>query len=136
MTAGYSGKPLVEKLGIKPDMRIALLNTPDSYHSLLGSLPTGVTVNNALEEPCDLIHFFTPLRGVLLDMFPRLKMALAQDGALWISWPKQRSGVTTDLNENIVRQIGLEMEMVDVKVAAVDETWSALKFVRRLKDRT
>jgi hypothetical protein len=135
VTAGYSGKPLAVKLGIKPEMRIALLNTPDGYHSLLGELPPGVTILNALEEPLDLIHFFTRERGELQEEFPRLKLSLADAGMLWISWPKGSSKVVTDLNENIIRDIGLANGLVDVKVAAVDETWSGLKFVRRLKDR-
>ena len=136
MTAGYSGKPLAQKLGIKSAARIALLHTPEGYDSLLGELPPGVTINNALEEPCDLIHYFTTERGQLQEDFERLKVGLAQNGALWVSWPKRASGMVTDLNENIVREIGLEHGLVDVKVAAVDEVWSGLKFVRRLKDRT
>lgn len=135
MTAGYSGKPLVEKLGIKPAMRIALLHTPDGYHSLLGQLPPGVDIANELEDPCDFIHYFTSRRDELAADFPRLKMALAEAGMLWISWPRRASGVETDLDENVIREIGLEHGLVDVKVAAIDETWSGLKFVRRLKDR-
>jgi hypothetical protein len=135
VTAGYSGKPLVAKLGIKPNMRIALLHTPDDYFSLLGEMPPGVSVDNALESPCDFIHFFTTQRGDLLEHFERLKIALRDDGMLWVSWPKGASKKPTDLNENIIREIGLLNGLVDVKVAAIDETWSGLKFVRRLKDR-
>lgn len=134
-SSGYSGKPLAEKLGIKPTMRIALLHTPDGYFSLLGPLPPGVDIANELEEPCDFIHYFTSRRDGLAADFERLKLALAEAGMLWVSWPKRASSVPTDLNENIIRDIGLEHGLVDVKVAAVDETWSGLKFVRRLKDR-
>ncbi len=135
MTAGYSGKPLADKLGMKPNMRIALLNTPEGYFSLLGELPAGVAIMNALEEPCDLIHYFADSRGDLIADFPRLKLALEQAGSLWISWRKRSAKAPTDLDENVIREIGLAHGLVDVKVAAVDETWSALKFVRRLKDR-
>lgn len=134
-SSGYSGKPLVKKLGIKPNTRIALLHTPDGYFSLLGQLPPGVDIANELEEPCDFIHYFTSRRDELAADFERLKMTLTEAGMLWISWPKRASGVPTDLNENIIRDIGLEHGLVDVKVAAIDETWSGLKFVRRLKDR-
>ncbi len=135
MTTGYSGKPLVDKLGIRPHMRIALLHTPSDYDSLLGTLPPGVDIANELEEPCDLIHAFYVLRGALQEDFPRLKLTLTEAGSLWISWPKKASKVTTDLDENVIREIGLAHGLVDVKVAAVDGTWSGLKFVRRLKDR-
>ena len=135
MTSSSSGKPLAEKLGIRPNMRIATLNTPSGYDSLLGTLPPGVDIANELEEPCEIIHAFYVLRGALQEDFPRLKLALADSGGLWISWPKTTSNVETDLNENVVREVGLAHGLVDVKVAAVDATWSALKFVRRLKDR-
>jgi hypothetical protein len=135
MTSGYSGKPLADKLGIKPQMRIALLNTPGNYDGLLGALPPGVDIANELEDPCDLIHAFYVLRGALQEDFPRLKLALAEAGSLWISWPRKASKVETDLDENLIREIGLSHGLVDVKVAAVDPVWSALKFVRRLKDR-
>lgn len=135
MTTGYSGKPLADKLGIRPNMRIAMLYTPSGYDSLLGALPPGVDIANELEEPCDLIHAFYVLRGALQEDFPRLKLTLTDAGSLWISWPKKTSKVKTDLDENAVREIGLAHGLVDVKVAAVDQTWSALKFVRRLKDR-
>lgn len=135
MTTGYSGKPLSAKLGIKPQMRIALLHTPSDYDALLGVLPPGVDVANELEAPCDLIHAFYEQRDALEAEFPRLKLALADAGSLWISWPKQASGVATDLDGNVVRAVGLAQGLVDVKVAAVDGVWSGLKFVRRLKDR-
>jgi len=92
-------------------------------------------MENALEAPCDFIHYFAEARDDLEDIFPRLKESLAQTGMLWISWRK--GAKTADrLNENVIREIGLANGLVDVKVAAVDETWSGLKFVRRVKDRT
>jgi hypothetical protein len=135
MTAGYSGKRLVEKLGIKPAMRIAIVGAPRGYRSTLGTLPPGVTVAAAARGTLPFIHFFTAKRSLLKRRFPALKRVLAQDGALWVSWPKQASGVATDLTEDVVREVALAGGLVDVKVCAVDEVWSGLKLVRRLKDR-
>ena len=134
--AGYSKRSLVEKLGIKAGQRIAVLNAPGGYERTLGQLPQGVSVARGLDGPLDFIHFFTTSRAHLAAELPRLRGALAQNGALWVSWPKGASKVPTDLNENVVREIGLANGVVDVKVAAVDEVWSALKLVIRLKDRT
>jgi hypothetical protein len=135
MTAGYSGKRLVEKLGIKPGMRIAIVGAPRGYRSTLGTLPPGVTVAAAARGSLPFIHFFTAKRSLLKRRFPALKRVLAQDGALWVSWPKKASGVATDLTEDVVREVALAGGLVDVKVCAVDEVWSGLKLVRRLKDR-
>jgi hypothetical protein len=133
--AGYSGKSLVDKLGIKPGTRIAIVHAPRGYRRTLGTLPPGVTVTSAVRGVLPFIQFFAVRRGVLQEKFAALVRALAPDGALWVSWPKQASGMATDLNENVVREIALAGGLVDVKVAAVDDTWSGLKLVRRLKDR-
>jgi len=135
MSAGYSGKPLVQKLGIKDGCRIAVLGPPKDFWKTLGELPRGLVVSKQLRGPLDFIHYFTKSKADLEEKFSVLKKSLAPNGALWISWPKGASQVATDLNENIVREIGLKHGMVDVKVCAVDETWSGLKFVFRLKDR-
>ena len=135
MPAGYSSRSLPDKLGIKPGFRIALLAPPRGYDGILGALPPGVVRAKALRGPLDLIQLFTTRTSELARRFPALKRALAIDGALWISWPKQASGVETDLGERIIREIGLAHGLVDVKVCAVDEVWSGLKFVYRLKDR-
>ena len=135
MPAGYSQKPLAGKLGIKDGFSIAILNAPKNYPATLGRLPANVKVGKRLRPPQDLIQFFCRARRDLEEQFPALKSALAQNGSLWISWPKGSSKVETDLNENVVRDIGLKHGLVDVKVCAVDETWSGLKFVFRLKDR-
>ncbi|HEY6222179.1 MAG TPA: DUF3052 domain-containing protein [Gemmatimonadales bacterium] len=135
MSAGYSGRSLVEKLGIKPHMRIAVLGAPRGFSSTLGDLPDGVVVTATLRGTVSFIHFFTRQRALLERRFPALKRALAQDGALWVSWPKRSSGVATDLTEDIVRQVALAGGLVDVKVCAVDDVWSGLKLVRRVKDR-
>ncbi len=135
MPAGYSKTPLVKKLGIKLGFKIHFANPPDNLQSLLGELPEKTTTIVELNGPVDYIHFFTKSKDELQTQFPILKAVLAQNGLLWISWPKKASKVMTDLNENIVRDIGLQNGLVDVKVCAVDEIWSGLKFVYRLKDR-
>jgi predicted CoA-binding protein len=135
MTAGYSKTPLVKKLGIKEGFKISILNPPDDYETTLGELPAGVQIVDSLEKSLDFIQFFTREHTVLEHEFANLKNALAQDGSLWISWPKRASKIVTDLDENIIRDIGLAHGLVDVKVAAVDEAWSGLKFVYRVKDR-
>ena len=134
-TAGYSGKSLVEKLGIKPGMRIAIIGPPSGYRTTLGALPDGVSVTATLRGTLPFIHFFTKQRSLLERRFPSLKKALAQDGALWVSWPKKSSAVATDVTEDVVRAVALPGGLVDVKVCAVDEVWSGLKLVRRLQDR-
>ena len=133
--AGYSGKPLVQKLGIKPEMRIAIVNAPRGYGRVLGKLPSRVTRKASAVGPLDFVQFFTTERRELERRFAALARSLAPAGMLWISWPKKASGVTTDLTEDVIRAIGLAHGLVDVKVAAVDEVWSGLKFVRRVKDR-
>ncbi len=132
--AGYSGKPLVAKLGIKPDARIAILHAPSGYERTLGRLPP-VRRSAGTAGPLDFIQFFTSEKQQLERRFAALVRALAPAGMLWISWPKRSSGVATDLTEDVIRAIGLAHGLVDVKVAAVDDVWSGLKFVRRLKDR-
>jgi hypothetical protein len=123
--AGYSGTPLIQKIGIKPGHRIILRNHPASFVKDLGQLPEGTETLDRLTGK---------LAGLTKD-FPRLSAALVPDGMVWISWPKKASGRATDLTENIVREVGLECGLVDVKVCAIDETWSGLKFVIRVKDR-
>jgi hypothetical protein len=132
-SAGYSGTPLVAKLGIKSGMRMQVLNPPPDFPETLGSLPEGVTPVS--RGSLDFGMLFATKRTDLEKRFPGLRDRLASNGMLWIAWPKQSSGAPTDLNENVIRAIGLELGLVDVKVCAVDATWSGLKFVRRLSDR-
>ncbi len=134
--AGYSGKPLVQKLGIKSGSTIAVLGAPRGYTRTLGRLPSGVTQKAQPAGPLDFVQFFTKEKQELERRFAALARALAPAGMLWISWPKRSSGVATDLTEDVIRVIGLAHGLVDVKVAAVDDVWSGLKFVRRLKDRS
>ena len=131
--AGYSKRPLVEKLGIRPGARVAIAGAPDGYEAALGPLPEGV--ERSLDPPLDFIHVFAFDRAALERAFREMKPKLAHDGMLWASWPKKAAKLPTDLDENVVRRIGLDQGLVDVKVAAVDDVWSGLKFVYRLKDR-
>jgi hypothetical protein len=132
--AGYSGKPLVAKLGIKPGSTIAILGAPRGYDRLLGRLPE-VRRRSTATGLLDFIQFFTTEKHELERRFATLARSLTPAGMLWISWPKKASGVATDLTEDVIRAVGLAHGLVDVKVAAVDDVWSGLKFVRRLKDR-
>jgi hypothetical protein len=135
MSAGYSGTPLLKKLGIKSGQRIIILGAPDGYVETLGDLPDGLDIAEELSGLFDFIHFFTMERNSFETRFLDLKAALAKDGMLWISWPKKAARMATDLDENIIREFGLANGLVDVKVAAIDERWSGLKFVYRVKDR-
>ena len=135
MPSGYSKRSLHEKLGIKPGFNMIILNPPPGYDSALGELPSNIRIAKSLRGPLDFIHLFTRRRDELEREFPRLKSELAESGMLWISWPKGSSKVETDLNEGVVREIGLRHRLVDIKVCAIDEIWSGLKFVYRLSDR-
>ena len=134
--AGYSGTPLPKKLGFKEGFRVGFINPPDGFQNELGPLPGGVTIfMTRLPRLLDLILFFVDSQRKLEREFPKLAQKLTSSGMLWIAWPKKASGVATDLSDNSVRQIGLDAGLVDVKVCAVNEIWSGLKFVYRLADR-
>jgi hypothetical protein len=133
--AGYSGTPLIQKIGIKPGHRVILRNQPASFVKELGKLPEGAKSADRLSGNANVIVYFTDRLADLQKDFARLSAALVPDGMLWIGWPKKASGRRTDLTEDVVRRVGLEWGVVDVKVCAIDETWSGLKFVIRVKDR-
>jgi hypothetical protein len=133
--AGYSGTPLPKKLGIKEGHRLALLDAPPSLPGLLGELPEGVTIRTAARGRLDVIVCFLRSRGRLERRIDPLKRALEPDGGLWIAWPKRASGLDTDVTEDVVREIALASGLVDNKVCAIDETWSGLRLVYRLRDR-
>lgn len=133
--AGYSGTPLAAKLGIKEGFRVALLGAPKGFRSELVDLPRRVSFITSLEQGLDLILFFVKSQSELTANFSRLAAQLVPNGMLWIAWPKRASGAATDLTENTVRQIGLDAGLVDVKVCAINDVWSGLKFVIRVKDR-
>jgi hypothetical protein len=133
--AGYSGTPLVKKLGIKPQARLGLIAAPEGFDGVLGELPAGVVVRRRLRGSVDVLVFFSSRRAELQRRLPALRAALDFAGGLWIAWPKRSSGVSTDLDENVVRELGLATGLVDNKVCAIDATWSGLRFVYRLRDR-
>jgi hypothetical protein len=133
--AGYSGTPLPQKLGIKPGARVGLFGAPQGFASTLGELPEGAKKTTSLRGALDVAVYFTTSRAALEARFSALAKAVAPAGGLWIAWPKKASGKKTDLDENVARGVGLERGLVDVKVCAIDDTWSGLKFVVRLKDR-
>jgi hypothetical protein len=134
-TAGYSGTPLAKKLGIKPGFRVELINAPDYYLNLFTDLPPDLVFSHYPDELKNFIHVFVDHRATYFEILPRIKEQIVPNGIIWISWPKKASKVPTDLNENIIRNYALETGLVDVKVCAVDETWSGLKLVIRLVDR-
>jgi hypothetical protein len=132
--AGYSGTPLPRKLGIKEGAQVLLVGAPDL--PALAELPAGVVISHrAAAGPYDVIVLFCPDAATLADNFQALSATLTTAGALWVGWPKKSSKVATDLGEQAVRDHGLTAGLVDVKVAAIDSTWSGLKFVRRVRDR-
>jgi Protein of unknown function (DUF3052) len=130
-TAGYSGTPLVKKLGFKPGFAVAYVSAPDGFDALLGELPDGVTVRRQLRGPLDLVVCFVVERRDLERRLAKLRAALAPAGMLWIAWPKRASGVPTDMTEDVVREVALPTGLVDTKVAAIDATWSGLRLVIR-----
>ena len=133
--AGYSSTPLTKKLGIKEGSRIGLVNAPKGFQSELGELPENAEFVARLKNSLDIILFFVLTQRELARDFSKLAKKLVADGMIWIAWPKKSSGVTTDLSFESVQRIGLDAGLVDVKICAVDDTWSGLKFVYRLKDR-
>lgn len=136
MPAGYSGTPLVRKLGLKGGMRCVILDPPENYWNLLDGLPDDLTVADPGESrDLDFIHVFASERDDLTGRLETLRGRMAMDGMIWVSWPKKSSGVPTDVTREVVRDAGLSAGLVDVKVCAVDETWSGLKFVMRKEDR-
>jgi len=127
--SGYSGTPLVQKLGIKPGFRIFVAGVPGDYASMTGKLPADVTIAPRLTGEIDMIHLFAANAKGLGDKLRRYREAIKPDGMVWVSWPKKSSGVSTDLSEVTVRETALPLGLVDIKVCAVDEIWSGLKFV-------
>ena len=134
-TAGYSGTPLVKKLGIKPGATLGLIGAPDDFDRTLGELPADVAVRRWLQGPLDVIVAFYVERSAFEHRLPALRGALQPSGGLWVAWPKRASGVTTDMSETVVRELGLAAGLVDNKVCAIDEVWSGLRLVYRLRDR-
>jgi hypothetical protein len=130
-TAGYSGKSLAKKLGIKTGFRLKTRNAPADYEVLLGPLPEGVKISARLRAPVDICHIFVTSKRHLEDWLGQYMGEIHQSGMIWASWPKKSSGVKTEVTEDTIREIALPMGLVDVKVCAVDEIWSGLKLVIR-----
>lgn len=133
--AGYSSTPLPKKLGIKEQSRLAFVNAPAGFADYLGALPEGAEIMKRLIKPIDIVILFVTTERALAKDFAKLSEKLATNGMIWIAWPKKSSQVTTDLSFERVQRIGLDVGLVDVKICAIDDTWSGLKFVFRLRDR-
>jgi hypothetical protein len=127
--AGYSGKSVVQKLGIKPGFRIFVDGAPASYDEVVGPLPAYTTIAPRLKATLDMVHLFAMQAASLRKKLPACREAIAPDGMVWVSWPKKSSRVATDVTENVVRNTALSLGLVDVKVCAIDDTWSGLKLV-------
>lgn len=133
--AGYSGTPLLKKLGIKPGLDVAFVNAPENFVKQL-DLSSDVNVRSlAKARDLDFMLVFVKSQRILIAAFAQYLPKIKSNGMFWVSWPKKTSGVQTDVTENVVRDIGLAAGLVDVKVCAIDDVWSGLKFVYRLKDR-
>jgi hypothetical protein len=134
-TAGYSGTPLPRKLGIREDSRLLLVDAPADFAATLGDLPPGVELVEPGAGAVDVAILFALDAPTVRARFADMAASLQPAGGLWIAWPKRSSGVPTELDENVVREIGLADGLVDNKVCAIDATWSGLRFVWRLRDR-
>lgn len=129
--AGYSGTPLAKKLGFKEAHRIPIQNAPENYLDLVSPAPKNVQISKSLRKDVDIFHLFTRSSSELKAQLPKLISAIHPNGMIWISWPKKSSGVPSTVNEDTIRSVALPLGLVDVKVCAVDETWSGLKLVIR-----
>jgi hypothetical protein len=127
--AGYSGKLLTQKLGIKPGFCIFATGAPAAYSDIVGKLPADVTLATRLKAPLDMVHLFATEAAGVAEKLRGFREVIAPDGMIWVSWPKKASGVATDLSDVVVRDTALPLGLVDIKVCAIDATWSGLKFV-------
>lgn len=133
--AGYSGTPLAQKLGIKPEMIVGLINAPVNYKALLKRTAGDVAFSDTIQRGASFVHFFTTDRGELKQKLSTLRQKITDDGTIWVSWPKKTARVATDVTEDVIRSIALPLGLVDVKVCAIDETWSGLKLMVRRENR-
>jgi hypothetical protein len=133
--AGYSGTPLPQKLGIKPGLMVVTINAPTNYRRLLGPVAEGVTFSDRLKPDTSFVHVFIKKRSELAKKLPGLREKIADTGTVWVSWPKKSAGLPTDVTEDVVRVVALPLGFVDVKVCAIDETWSGLKLMVRRENR-
>jgi len=128
---GYSGTPLVKKLGIGPGTQVAVLNKPAEYELILGQLPKGASLGTMLSKGTTLVHVFVTERSALLAQLKKLRAKLGDAVPIWVSWPKKASRLQTDVTEDTIREVALPLGYVDIKVCAVSEVWSGLKLVIR-----
>ena len=135
LTTGYSGTPLVKKLGVKQGFRIKTKNAPANYREMLEPLLEDVVISPRLRAPVDCRHIFSKSRKELRAQLSVSIKEIRQDGMIWVSWPKKSSGVPSEITEDVVRELALPLGLVDVKVCAIDETWSGLKLVIRKENR-
>ena len=133
--AGAAGKPLSQKLGLKPGFCIFVDGAPADYRKIIGEWPEGATIAARASSPLDMVHVFAKEVKGLAAKLARYRDAIAPGGMIWVSWPKKASGVATDLSDVAVRNLALPLGLVDIKVCAVDETWSGLKFVIPKRER-
>jgi hypothetical protein len=133
--AGYSGIPLPQKLGIKPGAIIVAIDAPGNYRKLVGQIPSGVNFATRPVGNTRFVHLFVKERRALGMNLQLLRKKIADDAVVWVSWPKKASGVATDVTEDVVRAVALPLGFVDIKVCAVDETWSGLKLMIRRENR-
>jgi hypothetical protein len=131
MTAGYSGTPLARKLGFKPGLRVATVGAPANYAKLVAPLPEDVELGARVGKDTDIVHLFTRSKAELTKKLESWLKQLGPDAAIWVSWPKKTAKVPTDITEDTIRAVALPMGLVDIKVCAVDDTWSGLKLVLR-----
>ncbi len=132
---GYSGTPLAKKLGIKEGFKIRLVDQPDYYFNLFTDLPESLSILKDKKTKKNLIHYFTKSAAALHKDIVELRNEIEPNGMIWISWPKKASKIATDITEDTIRELALTKGLVDIKVCAVDEVWSALKLVIPVKDR-
>ncbi|WP_299897243.1 DUF3052 domain-containing protein [uncultured Aquimarina sp.] len=136
MSVGYSGTPLAKKLGIKAGTSVLLYNAPDHYWKLFSDIPNNLHIQKkVVQEELDFIHVFCKTQKELEGIIPKYKVGLKKTGMLWVSWPKGTSTIVTDLKRDMIRIYVLQQGLVDIKVAAIDNDWSGLKFVYRVGDR-
>ncbi len=134
-STGYSGTPLPKKLGINDGFTIKLINQPDYYFELFPFIPTNLVHEQNVQILKDFIHYFEKSKLDLEARLPSLKKEIKQNGMIWVSWPKKASKVETDITEDVIRNYALKIGLVDIKVCAINEIWSALKLVIPVKDR-
>ncbi len=135
MSAGYSLNPLFKKLGLKEGTKIAVISAPYDYSKLVGDMAESLDFAKEPFLDLDFIHLFTNSVAELEEVLPKLKTQIRKDGMIWVSWYKKSAKKATELNENMIRDFALSIGLVDVKVCAIDDDWSGLKLVFRLRDR-